>query len=96
MAEHAGQRCNMSSVRIGEHGGVALAHIGRLPFRSARWFLKVAPRTSVVPMEILLFFHPAVTLAAAMPGGTGSEQQLQVNTPLGERCSYSGIIFLYL
>jgi hypothetical protein len=45
-------------------------------------------------MEILLFFHPAVTLAAAMPGGTGSEQQLQVNTPLGERCSYSGIILV--
>jgi hypothetical protein len=65
----------MSSVRIGEHGGVALAHTGRLPCCSARWFLKLAPRTSVAPMEILLFFHPAVTLTAAMPGCAGSEQQ---------------------
>jgi hypothetical protein len=75
MAEHDGQRCVMSSVTIGEHGEFALADIGRLPCGSARWFLKLAPRTSVAPMEILLFFHPAVTLTAAMPGGAGSEQQ---------------------
>jgi hypothetical protein len=86
----------MSIVKIGEHGGVALAHTGRLPCGSARWFLKLAPRTSVAPMEILLFFHPATTLAAAMPGGAGSQLESQVNTLLGERCSYSGIIVLYL